>query len=217
MIEAYFFDLDGTLLSTEILWIEAMKEAANARGVAMDIAEATRIVIGRALTDIFYAVVESYPGLFSDMHDMDEALYEHFIELRNVRDTRIPGSVELLVKLADKGFPVAIVTGSPRRDLENAIAEMGIADKLSFSLSCEDYHIGKPDPTCYKMAADRLGIEYDKCCVFEDSTAGIRSAKANGMKCVALVLKNMPHQDVSEADIILENLLDFDFNMISDK
>ncbi len=214
MIKAYFFDLDGTLLSTEILWIEAMKEASNARGVAMDMSEATDIVIGRALTDIFYAVAEKYPDLYRDMHDMDNALYEYFIRLSSARDTRIPGSVELLVKLANEGFPVAIVTGSPRRDLDKAIAEMGIADKLAFSLSCEDYHIGKPDPTCYMMAADKLGVDYSSCCVFEDSTAGIHAAKGSGMKCVALVLKNMPQQDVSEADVVLGNLMDFTPDML---
>lgn len=209
MTKAFFFDLDGTLLCTEILWIEAMKYAAVERGAKMDMAEATEIVIGRALTDIYYAVAEKHPGIFSSLEDMDSALFRHFQQLTSQRDTRIPGSVELLIKLADKGYPIAIVTGSARRDVEKAVIEMGVADKLVFSISCDDYHIGKPDPTCYKMAADRLGIEYSDCCVFEDSTAGILSAKAAGMKCVALVLPNMPKQDVSGADIIVSNLLEF--------
>ncbi len=214
MLKAFFFDLDGTLLCTEILWIEAMKAAAAERGVEMDMAQATHLVIGRALTDIYYAVMESYPGIFRDLTDLDSSLYKHFIKMASERNTRIPGSVELLIRLADEGYPVAIVTGCARRDLENAIKEMQIADKLAFSLSCDDYHIGKPDPTCYKMAADRLGLDYHECCVFEDSTAGIRAAKDAGMKCVALVLDGMPAQDVSEADIILHNLSDFNENML---
>ena len=214
MIDAYFFDLDGTLLSTEILWIEAMKEAANARGVKMDIAEATKIVIGRALTDIYYAVLEKYPEVFTDVHDMDNALYEHFVKLTSEKDTIIPESVALLKQLAEQGHPVAIVTGSSRRDLDKAIVHMGIQDKLAFSLSCDDYHIGKPDPTCYKMAADRLGLPYERCCVFEDSTAGIIAANQAGMKSVALVLQGVPHQDVSAADVVLNSLADFDVSLL---
>ena len=214
MIDAYFFDLDGTLLSTEILWIEAMKEAANARGIDMNMAEATEIVIGRALTDIYYAVLEKYPHAFEDVSDMDNALYEHFIKLTSERDTIIPESVELLMKLADEGRPVAIVTGSSRRDLDKAIDHMGIREKLAFSLSCDDYHIGKPDPTCYMMAADKLGLPYERCCVFEDSTAGIIAAKEAGMKCIALVLEGVPHQDVSAADIVLSSLADFELSLL---
>ncbi|MBN2064314.1 MAG: HAD family phosphatase [Sedimentisphaerales bacterium] len=216
MLKAFFFDLDGTLLCTEILWIEAMKAAASERGVEMDMAKATSLVIGRALTDIYYAVMESYPGIFRDLNDLDSTLYKYFIKMASERNTRIPGSVELLTRLADDGYPIAIVTGCARRDLENAIKEMQIADKLAFSLSCDDYHIGKPDPTCYKMAADRLGLDYHECCVFEDSTAGIRAAKAAGMKCVALVLEGMPAQDVSAADIVLNNLSDFKENMLGE-
>ncbi len=214
MIEAYFFDLDGTLLSTEILWIEAMKEAAGARGLEMNMAEATELVIGRALTDIYYAVLEKFPDAFKDVYDMDNALYEHFVKLSSERDTIIPESVALLKKLADQGYPVAIVTGSSRRDLDNAIEQMGLHDKLAFSLSCDDYHIGKPDPTCYVMAADKLGLPYENCCVFEDSTAGIYAAKQAGMKCVALVLEGVPHQDASAADLVLGSLADFDISLL---
>ena len=101
---------------------------------------------------------------------------------------------------------VGIVSGSPRVDIESAIVNLKIGDEVSFFVCSEEYAHGKPDPTCYLMAAERAGVAPADCVVFEDSAAGVIAAKRAGMHCVALRLPGHPAQDISGADEIFSDL-----------
>jgi len=105
---------------------------------------------------------------------------------------------------------VAIVSGSTRRQVAAAIELMAIEDHLQFYLGSEDYPYGKPDPSCFLLAARRLGVAPDRCLVFEDSTAGVRAAKAAGMRCIALYRPGHHAQNLTGADEVLTDLADFD-------
>jgi len=136
---------------------------------------------------------------------MEESLRVYMLNLREGRNVIIEGSVSLLKRLA-RDMPVCIVSGSPRADIEAAIDLMGIRGELEFAIAAEDYGPGKPDPTCFKMAAEQLDVEPEGCIVFEDSAAGILAAKAAGMTCVALARPGLPEQDVAAADSVVESL-----------
>ena len=209
MIEAALFDLDGTLLDSEVLWVEATERYLNDRGHAVGYEDALMIVYGRSWSDVYAGVLERFPELDETMEEMEESLRAYMLDLREGRDVVIAGSVALLRRLADQ-MPIAIVSGSPCADIEAAIDLFGLRDAVSFSLGAEDYGPGKPDPSCFLMAAERLGVNPEQCVVFEDSAAGVLAAKSAGMSCVALVRPGLPEQDVTSADRVVEDLGDFD-------
>jgi HAD superfamily hydrolase (TIGR01509 family) len=202
---AFLFDLDGTLLDTEILWVKATEEYVAANGGRIEADEALRIVYGRAWSDVRSELVRRLPHLNRTAAEMQADLKAHLAPLRQRQDVRIAPSIELLRRLAAR-WPVAIVSGSPREDVEYGIDLMGIRPLLALSLASEDYTPGKPDPACFRAAADRLGVPPTECVVFEDSAAGVKAAKAAGMYCVALVRPGRPAQDVSAADERLPDL-----------
>lgn len=208
MIQAAIFDLDGTLMDTEILWVEATQRFVNAQGYALSRAEALGIVYGRSWRDVYRDIAARYPAIDLSIEAMEEVLREHMHALRAGRDIVIPGSVALLKRLAAT-LPVCIVSGSPRADIENAIDLMGIRADLAFAIAAEDYGPGKPDPACFMQAAARLGVAPADCVVFEDARAGVQAAKAAGMYCVALVREGLPAQDVSAADATVADLAHF--------
>ncbi len=76
-------------------------------------------------------------------------------------------------------------------------------------VATEDTPRGKPDPAPYLLAAERLGVAPEACVAFEDSRAGVLSAKAAGMRVVALQRPGAPKQDLSDADEVLMELGDF--------
>jgi len=208
MIKAYLFDLDGTLQDTETLYVEAWQRAYQDTGCEVSREDACAMVYGRAKDEVYESFRARFPGAYPDPRSLEEPLARHFDALRQTREIRIHGSIALLERLA-AGFPVAVVSGNARRDIEEAVAALGIADKLSFFLGCEDYAPGKPDPACFLLAARRLGLDPGECLVFEDSSAGVRAAKAAGMTCIALRRPDSPPQDLSAADRILDDLAGF--------
>ena len=104
---------------------------------------------------------------------------------------------------------MAIVSGSTRHDIQEAIDQMEIGDCLAFFVGAEDYRFGKPAPDCFQLAADKLGIAPAACVVFEDSTVGVAAAKAAGMYCVALSRPGRPAQQLDGADLVLDDLAGF--------
>jgi beta-phosphoglucomutase-like phosphatase (HAD superfamily) len=214
MICACLFDLDGTLVDTELLWAESLASELAALGQPLRHEEAVRIVYGRSWEDVYAGLHGRVPGLPSK-RDMERRLGSRLRVLRAGRDISIGGSVRLLRSLAAV-HPVCIVSGSPRADVEEMAQLLDIGACLRFVLGAEDYAPGKPDPACFLEAARRLGLAPADCVVFEDSAAGVRAAKAAGMRCVALVRDGAPAQDVGAADVRLDDLWKFRPDMLPD-
>lgn len=208
MVQAFIFDLDGTLIDSEPLWCKAMQRYAESRGMEMTEAYSRAMVLGKAWCDIAAQMRRDYPGLGDDSAAIERESLRHYEALRGTQDIRIPGSIQLLERLAERA-PVVIVSGSTRGQIADAIGMLGIGRHIRFYIGSEDYHSGKPDPTCFLMAARRLAVHPSHCLVFEDSTAGVRAALAAGMRCVALRRNGHSCQDVSAAHVVLSDLSEF--------
>lgn len=205
MIDAYIFDMDGTLLDTEILYVEAIEAALRELGIAPSRAHVLEDSYGAGWHEVFQNLRRRYPALGGGFQEMYGRIFPHFEALRATRDVRIPSSIALLKRLAED-YPVAIVSGSVESDVAAGIELMGIGGLIEFALDGEHFHPGKPDPTCYRMAAERLNLPPAACLVFEDSEAGIRAAKGAGMHCVAIAQPERPKQNTALADAVLEDL-----------
>ena len=204
--QAVFFDLDGTLVDTELLWARALTGLLSDHGHLADEQMIVRIVYGHAWSAIHREIVTRFPAMAGiGLAAMAEELRPYYLRLREAGSIAIPGSVACLRRLA-AAYPVAIVSGSPRLEIGDALNLIGLTDCVRFYIGSEDSREGKPDPTCYRQAAGLLGVEPARCVVFEDSRAGVHAAKAAGMKCVALARPFAVPQDVQMADQIVASL-----------
>ena len=210
-VKAAFFDLDGTLVDTEVYWVKATWLAlTRVYDFPLTADEVQLLVYGRAWGDIYRHLVASYPDRCGTITEMEAAIEVEFRGLTAVNDTTIPGSVDCMRRLAEV-MPVAIVSGSPGKMIADAIAKMGVEDCVTFHLGSERYSPGKPSPVCYLMAAEQLAVDPKHCIVFEDSQAGVTAAKAAGMGCIGLKRPGNT-QDISHADLVLSSLADFDLD-----
>lgn len=208
-IRAIFFDLDGTLLDSEVLYVDAVQLALARDGWWLSPSACQELVYGRGWTDIYNDVCRMFPHAYEHMEDMETAVRQVFLEFQQSRDITIKSSVDLLCRLAGN-YPVAVVSGSPREDVARGVEDLGIGELLQFFLGSEDYHPGKPDPICYLTAAARMGVLPETCLVFEDSAAGVTAAKAAAMFCVGLQRAERPEQDLQLADAVYGDLSEFD-------
>jgi len=207
---AFIFDLDGTLIDSELLWVDAMVAYLADRQCGCPRNEMMRIVFGRSWLDIHRDITARFPVLAHvSRQQMADELRDYYLEQCKKTDSIIiPSSVELLKSLA-KDYPVIVVSGSPRDDVAEAVKLMGAESCVRFVLGAEDYSPGKPSPAGFLLGAKMLGVAPEHCVVFEDSWAGVTAAKAAGMMCVALSRQTENPQDLSAADWVLPDLSDF--------
>lgn len=208
-IAAVIFDMDGTLIDSEVLWVEAIEAALTDRNVSVTREAMSRLVYGRAWTDIYADIERLYPDVYASRADIEAFTEPLFKRLSRERDIRIEPSVDLLRKLG-RHLPLAIVSGSTRGRILETVQDLDIDDVVDIVLGCEDVDEGKPSPKGFLQAASRLGVVPEACLVFEDSAAGVKAAKAAGMACVALSRTNAEDQVLDAADAVLTTLEDFD-------
>jgi len=208
-MQACFFDLDGTLVDSEPMWAGALRSSLIELDCFLSREEVDELVYGRSWLDIHADLCRLFPAHCADRIALEERISHHFQELKRSEDCSLPSSLALLVRLA-RDIPTAIVSGSNRQMIGEWISDLGLSAHIHFYLGCEDYPAGKPDPRCYLMAAERLGLRPDACLVFEDSSAGVQAAKAAGMYCVALRRDGARPQDLAAADWIVSDMAELD-------
>ena len=210
-MRAALFDMDGTLVRTEEIWISALVDSLQRRGAKLDWLEVAKCEYGRPWNDCYANVRAKWPEYTPPQEILGGETSRFYHDYIQEHSIAIPASVELLRRLHDCGWRIAVVSGSGRASVEETMALIGVTGLLDEIVAEEDATRGKPSPEPFLVAAKRLGVSPEHCVVFEDSRAGVLSAKAAGMFCVALMQNSdFPYQeDLSEADLILENLGQF--------
>ena len=185
MFKAFLFDLDGTLQDTEVLYVEAWRRAYQEKGCSVSLNEAGAMVYGRAKSDVSGGVPCAVSPRLSHARKSGNAAATALSRLAG----RAGRSHSRLDRTADP-LGGALSRGDcfrqrkARRGRGDRV--LGIGASAAFYLGCEDYSPGKPDPACFRLAAERLHVRPEECLVFEDSAAGVQAAKAAGMACIAL-------------------------------
>lgn len=122
--------------------------------------------------------------------------------------TPVDGSPELVRALARRGYRMAVASSSPMYEITEVVAALGLDGCFEFLISGETVEHPKPAPDIFLQAAAHMGVSPEDCIVIEDSSNGVRAAKAAGMTCIALRNPDSGNQDLTPADIIIDALGD---------
>jgi HAD superfamily hydrolase (TIGR01509 family) len=204
---AVIFDLDGVLVDSEGLHVDAWKLLFGREGTTVSDAEYEH---GVGMTDIAWIRwLFERRGKAVDAtwwQDAKRAVYGDILKA-NVR--AFPGVPKLVERLWAEGFRLGVASSSWRENIETVVEGLGLADRFEAFVGKEDVARHKPAPDAYLRAARRLGVSPGSCTVLEDSVLGVRAAKAAGMRCIA-VPNSLPADRLAEADLVLETLEDAD-------
>ena len=208
---AFLFDLDGTLVETEMLWARAISAFLSDRGVEMPLTDLATLVFGHSWFDIHAELHRMFKKLPPATAAEDAvALRPYYSRIAvDPASTVIPSSVEFLKKVA-RLAPCVIVSGSPRCDVEAAVETCGIAKQVEFVLGGEDYPRGKPAPDGFLKAAEMLDVDASECVVVEDSTAGVAAGRAAGMHVLGLDRNETAPQDFTGCEWLVHDLSEMD-------
>lgn len=119
----------------------------------------------------------------------------------------LPGVVRLLALLDSREIRHAIVTSTPRANLDVVLATLGLGDRFQALITEEDASKGKPDPEGFLVAAERLGVEPARCVVIEDAPAGLQAARNGGMRAIGVTTTH-PRSGLGDATIVVDSLAD---------
>ncbi len=184
--EALLLDLDGVLVDTVPLNIEAHRRAALAHGLHLTEREleAQRGMLPKE----FYEMVLQVRG-----RPIDEA--ERLAEFKEWEVAQIAlaqpaqacaGAKELIDSAHSRGVRIAVVTAAQREKVERRLHESGLWDTRLVLVSGDDIARGKPAADSYAEAVRRIQADAERCIAVEDAESGVRSARAAGVYCIGL-------------------------------
>lgn len=201
--KAAIFDLDGVLLNSMPAYIAAWSGALAEEGVYPP--------------EIEFRKREGEKGPLSIRHFFKSAKLacsEDLIEkvLDRVREKYksfkgiglFPNVGTMLERVKASGRKIALVTGSPRYNIETFIKD-SILHMFDAVVTSDDVENGKPHPEPYQQAIAKLGVPPEDCLVIENAPFGIASASAAGLFTVA-VTSTLPREELSRADLVVDSL-----------
>ena len=212
---AFLFDLDGTLVDTETVWVQAIVAFLGDRGICATLEQINAMVFGRSWLDLQADMHRMFPKLAPAAPAEDAtALRPYYARL--VSDTAslaIPSSVDFFRKAA-RLAPCVIVSGSPHADVQAAAEACGIAHQVEFVLGAEDYGRGKPAPDGFLKAAEMLDVDASECVVVEDSSAGVAAGRAAGMHVLGLDRNAAGPQNMAGCEWLVHDLSEMDVDAV---
>ena len=131
------------------------------------------------------------------------------------RGTAMPGVNAAIEELSSAGYRLAVASSSPMRLIRLALEQLRIIDRFEVLHSAESESQGKPHPAVYESAMARLAVEPQRCIAFEDSVAGVRSAKGAGAYVIAVPDRSeRANPGFAAADVVLGSLTEFSMDLI---
>ncbi len=177
---AVLWDMDGTLLDTEPLWIGAERALVESFGGVWTQADGWAQV-GRPMRATARTMRDR--GVRLEFDEILDALNAHVMAGVAASGPWQPGARELLTALAEGGVPQALVTSS-YRVLATPFAQ--VAGVFDVVVAGDEVERPKPDPGPYLLAAERLGVDITRCVAVEDSESGVTAAVGSGARTIAV-------------------------------
>lgn len=178
-IEAVIFDMDGLLLDTETLGVEACVHAGRQQGLSIDV-EVVLMTLGQTEPFSNATYRQYYPSFDAGRFWADFNAW-----MRDATDRTapklMPHALATLTALQERSVRIGLCSSSPMERIRRYMASTGVGRFFDAVVSGDDGAKSKPAPDMYLLAARKLGVLPRQCMVLEDSPNGLKAAHSAGM------------------------------------
>lgn len=201
-IEAVIFDMDGVIVHSNPIHKTTINEFCTKYGLEVSDKELREKVYGRTNQDWI-------PAVFGDISQerIEELADEKEQMFRDVFDPKehiVPGIIEFLDKLKEKGIKMVVATSAPVENAVHILEGLEITDYFNAVLNSSHVTKSKPDPEPYLKAAKAIGISPEQCIVFEDSISGVQSGLGAGAKVVGVATTHT-HEELTSCQLVVDD------------
>jgi beta-phosphoglucomutase-like phosphatase (HAD superfamily) len=189
--KAVIFDLDGTILDTERLWLDANYHILHSYASHLDQIQKDEIITqlsGLSLHEN-WRLLQRHCSVSMSIEEIGQKKSDY---VRSVYETAgiafIPYFEDFHDKVEKYGLKHAIATNSSQAGVDKIVSIVPLHHYFAEHIYTIDrvHKIFKPQPDIFLYVANRLGVQPQDCIVIEDSFLGIAAAKAAGMYCIAI-------------------------------
>lgn len=205
MIEAVVFDLDGVLIDSEPVWEEVRRRLVAERGGRW-LPEAQRRLMGMS-TPEWARYLSDDLGVGLPPEQVADLVVDRMGRRYREHLPLLPGAVEAVGRIAAR-WPLGLASSSARPLIDAVLDAAGLAGSFQATVSTEEVARGKPAPDVYLEVARCLKVAPTACVAVEDSSNGLRSAAAAGLRVVAVPHPRYPLDPdaLQQADLVVGSL-----------
>lgn len=203
MLSAIIFDMDGVIIDSHPIHKRSWSLFLESVGKTVPDHELDFVMEGTKREDI----LRHFLGNLTD-----EQLHEYgmrketLFRQQAISIKPIPGFLDFIAQVTSARIPVAVASSGSRRRVSYILDQLEIKRHFDVIVTGDDVADGKPNPTIFRIAADRLRVIPHDVLVFEDAVAGVLAAKAAGMRCLGVAPNSRCHllHDAGADDIVAD-------------
>ncbi len=214
MVNAVIFDMDGVVVNTEPIGYKANQQMYKALDIVVP-DEVYATFIGNSDK----MIVQKLKDLYQLEHTHEELLdkkYKYYFDFFDNADDLelLPGVKDLIIDLHKNGMKLVLASSASKRKIEAVFTRFGLHAYFEAKISGEDFELSKPNPEIFLEAVAKTGFPKQECIIIEDSTNGIKAAKAAGVYCIGYESSHSMGQDTALADKVITDFKELNYNEI---
>lgn len=214
MFKTAIFDMDGVIIDSEPIY--RMVEYNIMKKIGIDTSDEDHSYFVGSPSKNMWAYYKKKYNLNYSVEELNKREKEEYLKrIEKQTDIKpIQGVIKLIQDLKENNIKLAVASSSLIKIIDFVLELFDIKNLFMTSVSSEDIENGKPEPDIFLKAATMTDSRPNECIVVEDSRNGILAAKAAGMKCIGYYNPNSGHQDISEADLVVNSFKELNYNRL---